>query len=200
MILNKSNEVFEYEGKKYRIGDKVVVNSKDADYEGLIGIITEICDGEDKDTDNETPDIYCNFFKPIIPYEIELLEKRFSAIFQKPRKLEDINFDQVIMAPEMIEVITDLEKTDSNQKVYIVIDDWAYNDEYDSQIEVFINVIDKITIYDDKATVKYKFKCDYLPGGSKYDKSNDIGFESVLEGGVLCPARVQSTYQPNRAR
>ena len=85
MILNKSNEVFEYEGKKYRIGDKVVVNSKDADYEGLIGIITEICDGEDKDTDNETPDIYCNFFKPIIPYEIELLEKRFSAIFQKPK-------------------------------------------------------------------------------------------------------------------
>lgn len=140
MILNKSNEVFEYEGKKYRIGDKVVVNSKDTDYEGLIGIITEICDGEDKDTDNETPDIYCNFFKPIIPYEIELLEKRFSAIFQKPRKLEDINFDQVIMAPEMIEVITDLEKTDSNQKVYIVIDDWAYNDEYDSQMEVFADL------------------------------------------------------------
>ena len=111
MIYNKPNETFEYEGKKYKIGDEVVVTPVDEDYEGLIGIITEIRDGEDKDTDNETPDIYCNFFKPIIPHDIEQLEKRFSAIFQEPRKLDDINLDQVIMAPEMIEVITDIEKT-----------------------------------------------------------------------------------------
>ena len=110
MILNKSNEVFEFEGKKFKIGDEVIVNSVDADYEGLIGVITEIRDGEDKETDNETPDIYCNFFEPVIPAEIDQLEKLFSAIFQEPRKLEDINLDQVIMAPEMIDVIAELEK------------------------------------------------------------------------------------------
>lgn len=71
-------------------------------------------------------------------------------------------------------------------------------DQTEKILRLLTNVIDKITIYDDKATVKYKFKCDYLPGGSKYDKSNDLGFESVLEGGALCSTRVQSTYQPNR--
>lgn len=141
MILNKSNETFEYEGKKYKIGDKVVVTSVDADYEGLIGVITEICDGEDKDMDNETPDIYCNFFKPVMPYDIEQLEKRFSAVFQEPRKLDDMNLDQVIMAPEMIEVITDLGKSGKGQKIYVVTDDWAYHDEYDSQTEPFTDLM-----------------------------------------------------------
>lgn len=170
--------------KKYRIGDKVVVNSKDADYEGLIGIITEICDGEDKDTDNETPDIYCNFFKPIIPYEIELLEKRFSAIFQKPRKLEDINFDQVIMAPEMIEVITDLEKTDSNQKVYIVIDDWAYNDEYDSQIEVFADLkLAKAYMRKQvRQMEKYGGLFDRRGDEDCVEESTDMSYEIYIEG------------------
>lgn len=141
MILNKPNEIFEYEDKKYKIGDKVVVNSVDAEYEGLIGIITQICDGDDKDTDNETPDIYCNFSKPIMPCDIEKLEKRFSAVFQKPRKLDDINLDQVIMAPEMIEVITDLGKSGKGQKIYVVTDDWAYHDEYDSKTEPFADLM-----------------------------------------------------------
>lgn len=140
MILNKSNEVFEYEGKKYRIGDKVVVNSVDEDYEGLIGIITEIRDGEDKDTDNETPDIYCDFYKPINPYDIEQLEKRFSAIFQAHRKLEDINLDQVIMAPEMIDVITELEKEKEGDTVYTITDDWASHGEHDTTVEVRHNL------------------------------------------------------------
>ncbi len=141
MILNKPNETFEYEGKKYKIGDKVVVTSVDKDYEGLIGVITEICDGEDKDTENDTPDIYCNFFKPVMLCDIEKLEKRFSAVFQEPRKLEDINLDQVIMAPEMIEVITDLGKSGKGQKIYVVTDDWAYHDEYDSKTEPFADLM-----------------------------------------------------------
>lgn len=140
MILNKSNEVFEYEGKKFKIGDEVIVNSVDADYEGLIGVITEIRDGEDKETDNETPDIYCNFFEPVIPAEIEQLEKRFSAIFQEPRKLEDINLDQVIMAPEMIDVIAELEKETAGKIVYTITDDWAAHGEHDTTVEVRSNL------------------------------------------------------------
>lgn len=82
MILNKPNETFEYEGKKYKIGDKIVVNAVDAEYEGLIGIITEICDGEDKDTENDTPDIYCNFFKPVMLCDIEKLKNVFRQCFR----------------------------------------------------------------------------------------------------------------------
>lgn len=65
---------------------------------------------------------------------------------------------------------------------------------------MLINVIDKITIYDDKATVRYKFRCDFLPGGSKYDINNEVGIDSVAVGGELWPIRVQSTSQPNRER
>lgn len=141
MILNKPNETFEFEGKKYKIGDRVVATAVSDEYEGLIGHITEIRDGVDKDTENETPDIYCTFDAPIMPYDIEQIEKRFSRSYGVPKKIEDVILDIVIMAPEMIEVITDLKKSDSGKKVYIVIDDWADNDEYDSKVEAFFSLM-----------------------------------------------------------
>ena len=56
MIINRGNETFRYNGKNYHIGDRVRVLDGD-DYSGLIGTIIEIRDGEDKETDNETPDV-----------------------------------------------------------------------------------------------------------------------------------------------
>lgn len=55
--------------------------------------------------------------------------------------MDDINLDQVIMAPEMIEVITDLGKSGKGQKIYVVTDDWAYHDEYDSKTEPFADLM-----------------------------------------------------------
>lgn len=68
MILKNSGDVFEYEGVRYTVGEFIYAN-KNSDYEGLFGVIKEIRDGDDKDTDNDTPDIYCAFENPLIPHE-----------------------------------------------------------------------------------------------------------------------------------
>lgn len=80
MILNKNGETFDYEGKKYTVGEFIYVN-ENSDYAGLFGVIKEIRDGEDKDTDNDTPDIYCSFENPVMPYDIRRVEDRFSTLY-----------------------------------------------------------------------------------------------------------------------
>lgn len=137
MIYKKSNETFEYEGKKYKIGDRIVATEVSDEYEGLIGYITEIRDGDDKDTENETPDIYCTFYEPIMPYDIKEIEKRFSESYREQKKIEDIIFDEVILAPDMIAVITETEDVGESPTIYVVTDDWANHDDYDSNIETF---------------------------------------------------------------
>ena len=65
MILRNKGDVFEYAGTKYVVGERVIA-IKGGAYEGMIGTVLQICDGEDKDTDNCTPDIYCSFDEPIL--------------------------------------------------------------------------------------------------------------------------------------
>ena len=51
MILRKKGDVFWYNDKKYVVGEKVIATSE-SEYEGMIGKIIGIYDGEDKETDN----------------------------------------------------------------------------------------------------------------------------------------------------
>ena len=60
MIINQIDAQFQYEGVTYTIGGKVRANDA-SDYAGLYGTITEIRDGDDRETENSTPDIYCSF-------------------------------------------------------------------------------------------------------------------------------------------
>ena len=60
MIITKPKAEFLYEGETYRIGATVIANEKSA-YEGLVGEICEIRTGEDKETENEMPEIFCRF-------------------------------------------------------------------------------------------------------------------------------------------
>lgn len=136
MIYNKSNSTFEYKGKTYKIGDKIFATAE-SEYQGLLGTITEIRTGTDKDTDNEEPDIYCAFDAPVIPYFVKQLEKRFSELYGTPKKLEDIALDLVIMAPSMIMSCTELSEATQQDIVYIVKEDWACHDESDVQVSVF---------------------------------------------------------------
>ena len=64
---------------------------------------------------------------------------------------------------------------------------------------MLINVIDKITVFDDKVTVKMKLNCDYLKSGSEFDIENAIAVNEVSAG--FFPSEfVQGKEQPNRAR
>lgn len=125
MILSKSNEKFNYNGQIFYIGQRIIGTDK-SEYEGLFGTILKIRDGEDKDTENETPDIYCSFDAPVMPYDVERLEKIFSDLYDEPKKLDDICLDEVIMAPDMIEP---LEKDLPKIKVYVLVEDFAHRGE-----------------------------------------------------------------------
>ena len=104
MIFNRNGAIFTYDGSTYTIGDRVIATDESA-YEGLFGTILEIRTGNDKSTDNDTPDFHCEFIPPALPAEVVALETRFSALYQQKKVLDDITLDEVIMAPEMIRVI-----------------------------------------------------------------------------------------------
>ncbi len=136
MILNKEGDVFEYEGIKYTVGEFIYAN-KNSDYEGLFGVIKEIRDGDDKDTENETPDIYCAFENPVIPYDVERIEKHFSKLYGEEKKLDDIALDEVIMAPEHISVVHACQTQTDAKKVFLLLEDWATDDDEGINIEAY---------------------------------------------------------------
>ena len=134
MKLTKRNKPFEYDGKTYYIGEEIEALNN-SEYSGLFGRIVEIRNGADKETDNKTPDIYCEFDPPLFPKDIEELEKRFSDLYKAPKKLDDITLDSVIMAPDMIKSLT--EKTDGRKiTIYSLEEDWAYDDDYGHTTEI----------------------------------------------------------------
>lgn len=127
MLINKRGESFKYNGVHYTIGEQVFANKNSA-YNGLHGIVKEIRTGKDKDTDNDAPDIYCDFQIPVIPSVI----KKIEIAFDKP--IDEIMLDSVIMAPDMI--WTTLQPK-IKPKIYAVITDWAVDCESGHDIELF---------------------------------------------------------------
>lgn len=123
MLINKPGAEFLYNGITYRVGD-VIIGSDQSEYAGLIGSIFEIRDGSDKETENDTPDIYCSFDPPVLPTDIAKVEAVFSDLYGTQKILDDICFDMVIMAPEMITVPGQSKKS---IKLYILSEDWAAN-------------------------------------------------------------------------
>lgn len=141
MFMNRIGAVFEYEGTKFTVGQPVVGTDQSA-YEGLYGFITEIRDGEDKETENDTPDIYCTFEPPVLPHDIVELEKSFSRLYQEPKKLEDIGLNEVIMAPEMIKGTGNPEECRMFLSIHAVIEDWAANGERGHSEELYTEPAD----------------------------------------------------------
>lgn len=148
MIINKTGASFVYKGITYTIGERIYANCE-SDWQGLYGTITEIRAGEDKDTENETPDIYCSFDVPVLPADVKELEERFSSLYREPKKMEDISLDEVIMAPEMIEPLEPW--TDRKKKnIWAVVIDWSCHGEHGHLEEICTDYPDakrKLTKY-----------------------------------------------------
>ena len=136
MILNRTGAEFEYEGVTYTIGG-AIVGTAESEYAGLYGRINAIHDGEDKETENETPDIYCEFDPPVMPHEVKTLEDTFSDLYHQPKTIADIVLDMVIMAPEMISPLDDLRSMRKRVNVFLVMEDWAVNGEHGNDCEAF---------------------------------------------------------------
>ena len=135
MIINRIGAEFEYDGTTYVIGAPIV-GTPESEYEGLYGTITEIRDGEDKETENETPDIYCSFEVPALPCEVKKLEEVFSELYDQKKTIDDIILDLVIMAPSMVEPLDDLKECRQHPRIYILLEDWAVDGEQGNSSEV----------------------------------------------------------------
>ena len=88
MILYKTGQTYKSAttGDSFYVGQEVVANDL-SHYAGLNGVITQIVDGDDLETDNPGPDIYCDFTVPATE----------SAIHEMG------SCDEVIMAPDMLD-------------------------------------------------------------------------------------------------
>lgn len=118
MILKKYGEYIQINDKRYAVGDSIKV-LEDSDYSELKGIITEILDGDDKTTENDTIDIICDCIEPTDPVILANLEYRFSELYGEPKKIQDIILDYVVMSPDEIEVETTC-KVKSTYKISFV--------------------------------------------------------------------------------
>lgn len=188
MILNKLGETFEYEGRKLMIGAQIIANGKSA-YEGLFGTITEIRDGEDKETENETPDLYCRFEEPDTPYEISMLETRFTDLCGTPKTIDDIALDLVIMSPEMVMTVKEYESGKIAIPVFVITEDWAEDD--DSGINIWF----ASDITSAKTKMKRAIK-EAKKGGGIFDRRGEEGIEEesselsyeIYSEGYYCPS------------
>lgn len=119
MIINKQGETFEYEGKKYMIGEDVYAT--ESAYYGLIGVIKEVRTDEDMETDNPEPEIYCDFYEPVLQADKERLQKEFNS--------DMYALDGIIMAPSMV---TPIREGCCNGKekfgtLFLLQEEWAYD-------------------------------------------------------------------------
>ena len=119
MIIKQEGMRYTYNGMTYTVGSAVMATEA-SEYRGLYGTITEIRDGADRETENDTSDIYCCFEPPFLPKEIQELERRFTELYQSPKKLDEITLDMVIMAPEMVRVISPDPSVCKTCKVYLL--------------------------------------------------------------------------------
>lgn len=169
MILNKPGEIFECEGRKLMVGDQIVANCESA-YNGLFGTITEIRDGEDRETENETPDIYCRFEEPVTPYEIGMLEEKFTNLCGTPKTIDDIALDLVIMSPEMVTTVKEYESGNISIPIFVITEDWAEDNDFGSNVWFTSDIVSA------KQKMILAIK-EAMKGGAIFDKRGEEGIE-----------------------
>ena len=102
MILRENGTRFCVDEKVFTVGGRVMANDA-SEYAGLFGTITEIRSGADRETENDVPDIYCDFAIPASEEMLRELEARFSDLYGETKTIDDISLDCVIMSPDMLE-------------------------------------------------------------------------------------------------
>ncbi len=186
MIINRAGAEFEYEGVVYKIGEPIV-GTPESEYEGLYGSIMEIRDGEDKETENETPDFYCAFEPPVLPCEVKKLEEVFSALYGQTKTLDDIGLDCVIMAPSMVKPLDDLRKCRRHPMVYVLLEDWAVNGEHGNSSEVYSEFDDAKRMLIQKLAEEQESGCipDWIGKDEFVEDSTPDSYEGYLDGAYM---------------
>lgn len=167
MIITEPKAEFLYEGETYRIGATVIANEKSS-YAGLVGEICEIRTGEDKETENETPEIVCCFNIPKLPSDVDNLMEIFMCDFTEEKK-EDSPLDSVIMSPETL-ICPDNDK--NKEKIYVLTEEWANDGDGGSNTEVFTDALTA------KAFLNFKLSNEMSDGLiAKWQANEEFKFE-----------------------
>ena len=128
MIYNKHGEVFFYEDKTFYVGEEIYAT--ESAYRGLIGRITEIRTGEDMETENDGPDIYCEFEEPIMTRDKQYLHDMMFGI-------EDPALDLVIMAPEMLMPTREIGDGMPEITVYVLKEDCVIDGQRNDSVRLY---------------------------------------------------------------
>lgn len=179
MILNNKGDVYKYAGIRYVVGEKVIA-IKESEYEGVVGRITEIRDGNDMETDNDGPDIYCCFEEPIISANKEKLKKRFSELWKKPMQIEDINLEQVIMVPDMI---IPFETLQNKREFYLLLEHESIEGNESLSVDLFADYNDAKEYIEVKLSDevdKKRFVFPGTPDECKFDEVTESGDSYVI--------------------
>ena len=127
MILIDCEDFLMYNGIKYSVGDVVIANDSSI-YKGSVGIISEIRDGDDKETENFEPDIYCSFYKSVL-----------GGKEKNPDDFEMVTQPAVIMAPSILLTPAEIKNTKRSKKVYLLIEDVVCDGSIDKRISIYTN-------------------------------------------------------------
>ena len=141
MIYKKPGEKFSHENITYTVGSRVLANEA-SEYSGLFGRILEIRTDDDRETENDTPDIYCKFDPPCLSAARRALEQTFSELYGAPKRVEDLGLELVIMAPEMLTPLAVPEQAYPQGTLYVVVSHWATDGEFGSYEAPFTNLMD----------------------------------------------------------
>ena len=143
MIYNKPGEEFLHKGVCYKVGGRIIANEA-SDYAGLFGNILEIRTEDDRETDNDTPDIYCAFEAPMLSVDRLALEQTFSQLYHEQKHIEDLCLDMVIMGPEMVIPLEYPAQIYPTGTLYTVVVHWAIDGEYGSYEAIFTERTDAL--------------------------------------------------------
>lgn len=141
MLYSQEGEILWYDGLSYTVGAQVYANES-SEYSGLFGKIMEIRTGSDRETENDTPDIYCAFDPPVLSVARKELETVFSDLYRTPKHIEELGLDFVIMGPDMLTLLPVPDQDYPQVTLYIVSSHWAGDGEYGSYEIPFTDLLD----------------------------------------------------------
>lgn len=186
MIYTRTGAGINVDGTFYYVGMHVHSNET-SDYAGLYGIVTEIRTGDDRETENDTPDIYCQFDAPVLPCEVRKLEECFSSLYCQPKTLNDISLDMVIMAPDMLEPSIDPIAANTAVHVWAVIEDWAVDDEAGHNENLYVCHEDALAVFHSQLNTEASEGCICRwVGAENFQRDTDeTMYECWLDGDYL---------------
>ena len=183
MIYSKEGETLWYSGFPYTVGAQVYANES-SDYSGLFGVIREIRTGSDRETENDTPDIYCAFDPPVLSAARKELETAFSALYHIPKRIEDLGLDFVIMSPDMLTPLPVPERDYPQATLYVVTSHWASDGEYGSYEIPFTDQLDAKRQFHNDLRNEQKDGCidRWRTKINFAEEETESGYECYLDG------------------